>query len=574
MPTLAKKYLYKISRNGELLGNLSNVKSDFGYSLDINTAATSLEILVGDQADTSHQANEPIQDELGEEVTTENNEVIRTERVPDFVGDGNSAALIRNDNDIEVYEYSDAYPNGKLVFSGFISKWKVRFGETSDIALTCLSYGVELDNYLIIGGDTLDQSQTTIDANELQAYEPGKGGAWLYQGQTFTTGVGVINLASIKLKLHVAAGVGGSVGAVVKVWASVGDFFIGSPLGTATRTISATDAAEYTFTFATPIDVTASTQYFFTIQSADTRSIYISYTIAQVYSGGNAWQNYFSGSAGGIWTEFADDIYFETYYTAGATSVPYSTVSPESILEAIVDSYVNRGGTINYDGTSIGTTGVTTSYTFKVNTILEGIRKVLSLAPANWYWYVDPATNIIYFDEVNTTADHLMIYGRHVATVEIEATIENRKNVGYLSGGDTGGGVNLFLNLNNDDALAEGQRVGMVKVVDNRVTLTSTGQTILQGALDEGEGEKYMTSLTVYDSSYDITLFRPGATVGFAGYGTFVDSLILQIVRVQRQEDSVKLSLGVLPKRASLVLENTQRSLSEVQTVNNPSVPT
>lgn len=566
-----RKYQYKVFRDGVFLGLLPYIRDPFSYNQYINTPGSETVVHVSYSAVKNRESVDELITESGETITTEDGEALTTEGAELIIGNDTERSLIRTNNDIEVWEISSDNPNGKLVFSGYISKWRAVFGPDLQAEVTILSYGAELANYIIEGGTTLDLSQTTID-NELQAYEPFKGGAWLRHGQTFTIGSGVTNLHSVALKLHVAAGVGGSVGAVLKIWNSVNDFFTGTPIGTATRVISATSAEEYIFTFTSPITVTPGAQYFMSIQSEDYRSIYISYTITQAYAGGNAWQSYFSGSSGGSWVEYADDIYFKTYYTAGATSVPYSSVSPESIIQSIIDSYVNRGGTVDYDGSSIDATGITTSYTFKINTILEGIRKVLELSPAGFYWYVDPATNILYFKETGTTADHTMILGRHIKHLEIEASIEDLKNTVYFSGGDTGGGENLFMKTTDTESL-EANRVGLERVSDNRVTLSNTATLISQSVLDTYSDEVFMTELEITAATYDISDFNLGEVVGFGGFGNFVDRMLLQIVGITRSPESVNLKLGILPKRTTKTIEQILRSVQDIQTIDNPSVP-
>lgn len=570
MPDLEKKYIYKISRGGVFLNVLPNVVSPFNYSLDVNNPFTSLTITVGVTADTAHDATEAILTENGVPITNELGQDLLIERQPDLVGEN---ALINNGNDIEVYEYSATYPNGQLVFSGYISKWKTVFGASENINITCLSYGVELDNYVIMSGDTVDVNHA--DFTGYYSLGNSKFEERTYNWQSFTVGAGVTTLSSVAFQL--LAETSASIGALVtvEVFNSQADAesFTSTPLGTASIALRSTSYEDYKFTFPSSITVTAAGVYYARLSVGWDAGTVVYHVIMRAkgsvpgsYAGGtSAYWNLVS------WSPQTSDLNIATYTSSGNTTAPYTSVDPSAILEDIIDEYSSRGGTVNYTAASIDNTGASVTYTFNFNTVLEGIQKVLTLAPSGWYWTVDPGTSLLTFKQASTTADHTMIYGRHISELEIEATIENIKNNIYFTGGDSGG-TNIFVREIDATSLLT-TRPGLARLSDNRVTLQATADAIVDGYLDENNDEKYITRVRILDGTYDISLFNPGETVGFSGFGTFVDNLILQIVRIEREVDAVTLSLGVLRKRLSTEIETARRSLIEVQTVDNPSAP-
>jgi len=580
MATLERKYLYKISRNGIFLGVLQNVTNDFHYSQLINTAGTSINIDVAMSVDNSHDAIEAIETENGLPIETEDGLSLEIERQPDLVGSANSNALINNDNDILIYEVSDNNVSGKLVFSGYMSKWKATFGGSNNVSVTCLSYGTELDNYIIQGANTLDVSQTTSNSSTIPILsEPPAIGdlEWSRYGQTFIpTGA---NLASIVLR--VAAYSSSSAETItVKLWSNTSDYYGGgTPLGTVTQLISSTTLADHTFTFATPSIVAPGVSHFFSVVTAanasDGHGAILGYQNTNVYADGAMQQSFYGGGGGGAWVDYGggtNDLYFKTYYTAGATSSPFTSQDPTAILRTLIDNYVSQGGTINYASGTTVLTGTSAGYTFKINTVLEGIKKCLDLAPYDWYWYVDPATSTLYFKQTPTVATHTMYLGRHIKTLELEATIEGIKNIIYFSGGPTAG-VNLFIKITATASVLASQRAGIARLADNRVELTATATTLATSYLNENASEKYITQIQISADTYDISLFNLGDTVGFATSGNFVDTLLLQIVGVKRFPDSATLSLGLLPQRATGVIAEIQRGLAAEQTVANPSIP-
>ena len=62
-------------------------------------------------------------------------------------------------------------------------------------------------------------------------------------------------------------------------------------------------------------------------------------------------------------------------------------------------------------------------------------------------------------------------------------------------------------------------------------------------------------------------------TVGFNGFGTFVDGLVLEIVRIDRAPEYATLTLGILPKRVYATIDNLVKGLLAQQTVSNPTTP-
>ena len=574
MTTLEKKYLYKITRGTRYLGVLPNVTSPFEYSQNINSAGAQLNITVADSADTSNLPVEELQDEYGNPLLAEDGSTLTTERVADIVGDGNENALIRNDNKVEVVEISDQYPNGTTVFKGFISKYKVTFADVDSVAITVLSNGQDLSHYLVPGstGYTLDQSQSSYTAVDdgLGLWDTGAGNR--RYGQKFVTGVGVTNIAKITLRLWSAS----NQTATLKLWT---DTSVTTLLGTASVTVigSASLFAEYDFVFSSPITVTASTAYFITIQAdaASTSStvLGLGYKDSDVYAGNSMWRS-LGGAAYDTSTVSTYDMFFKTYYTSPSTAKTYTSSDPSTgILSDLMTDYTSRGGALTLSTPSA--TGYSVTYTFNINTTIEGINKVLELGPSNWYWYVNPATDTLYYKQTATTADHTFIKGRHIHSLEIEATKENIANVVYFTGGDAGSGSNVYVNVNSSSSLLVNRR-GLVRLNDPKVkgaTGAATGTIIANNYISGHNTQTYITQVEIANSSYDITTIDLGEIVGFASFGTFVDNLLLQVVGINRKEDSIILSLGELPHRATEQMEEIQRSLEATQTVSNPSAP-
>jgi len=211
-----------------------------------------------------------------------------------------------------------------------------------------------------------------------------------------------------------------------------------------------------------------------------------------------------------------------------------------------------------------------------MQTILQAIQATVALAPANWYWYVDPATGVLQFAKANTVADITIIRKRHINEIDIEATKENIKNTAYFTGGDDGTATSTNILVKVSKALG-GNRVGLALLSDNRVNSatggTVTAKLIAQNYLNVNNSEQYIANAIIQDQTMDINLLKLGLMVGFSGFGNFVDNLLLQIVGVNYQSDQAILQLGTLPKRDTAVVAAIQAGLQYAQTVANPSTP-
>ncbi len=578
MPTLQKQYLYKISRGGIFLGSLTDadgaVTSEFTYNQLLNTPGADLQVVLNLNAFVAQDQVTTLATESGDDLITESGDLITTERTNDIIGNSNSKSLIRKYNDVEVYEFSTAYPNGKLVFKGYISKWSASFGTKNDASFTVVSNGVELDNYLIQGASTQDQSQTSQNTSYVVSdVDSSKYFAWTRLGQSFTVGAGT-NLSAIALSME---GTAIATDVTINVYSTLSDFINQTnPIGTVTKSITGVGSTpkEDIFTFTNPIPVSVGAMYWFIVSVGTNQSIPVNVKNGgSSYAGGSNYYAEYTSTYSVPFTESPTvDTLFRTYYTAGATESPFLSQDPAAILRTIISTYASQGGQINYASGSTDLVGSNTSYTFKINTVLDGIKKLLELAPSNYYWYVDPATQIIYFKQASTTPDHRLIQGRHIVDLDIDASVEDLKNVAYLNGGDTGSGDNLFMKKIDEASLAD-NKVGLARLSDSRVKLSPTGDLLLQNFLDRNSDEVYDSTIVVSDNVYDINTFALGQMVGFGGFGNFVDQLMLQIVGKTPHPNFVELKLGHLPRRTTQSIEQIIQDIIDLQVIANPDIP-
>lgn len=768
---IQKHHDYIISdSSGVYKGLLPNVTSDFGYNQNVQTVGAQIEVTVAQSADVAQLPVEPIYSEDGNPLTDENGNTLLIERQPDVVGSSNANALIQNNNQIKVYEYSSYYPNGLLVFSGYISKWKAKFGNEDNIVITCLNNGQDLNNYPVATGDTASISQTTDNGTTKSVYPNNNHNLTsIAQGQNFTA-ASTISVGGVTVELTTVESGTLSIG-VYSGNLSAGSILGGSALASGTvhvGTLSTKTVQKVTFNV--PSTLTSGQQYYFLVQwspdntgSANPATVYLNST--NPYSSGDSFTVNSSGTYYSVGSMNNADMYFVIWAHGTSTTSAYSAKDPTFILTDVINNYNAAGGqvsipsvainslvscqlndatlpsgywgdafaqiftpsknlTINivqlYMGISSGSetiytvsivkgdpsldsasvisgsygytlggsntviansnsttvtnstpaptafsftnpvnlisgqeyyllitwgqgqygnlitkgastgeapadtqvgrlyisnatinnasaypalnssypymffnlaylnplptkltggysnTGNSLTYTFKLQTILQAIQTLFNAAPANWYWYVDPATNVLQWAATNTVADLTIIKGKHINTLEIEATKENIKNIVYFAGGDDGTGTNTNI-LVKKTATISPNRVGLAILSDNRVNSTNGGTTaaalFANEYLADNASETYITNVTLLDRMIDTNLIKLGMMIGFAGFGNFADSLLLQVVGIQRKPDEAILQLGTLPIRASQAVSQLQAEISAQQTVNTTTTP-
>jgi hypothetical protein len=448
---------------------------------------------------------------------------------------------------------------------------------------------MDLNDYLVAGTPyTADVSQTAATSNGINISNTG-GGGYAKIGQTFVAGAGNVNIGAIDVKLGNYNAV--QQGVTLKIYNSVADASAGNtPLGTAYRLIPFTGSymsgleQVFRFTFVTPVAITALNSYFFELvpDYDPSGGVYALDTTGNPYANGDAYflNTYGSagtGGTGGVWLTSASaysagDMYFITYQSTGATNALYTAQDPTNIFKSIIDGYHNAGGKANYSASSWALTGLSVTYTFIVARALEGIKKLLDFVPSNYYWLVDPATQTAYFKPFNTTADILLTLGMNISDVEIGVNAEGVRNILYLTGGATAG-VNLFKQYTNSTSITTTGRQRIETQADNRITISATADKLGAAFLAANAAEIYETTVVVPRTVIDITTILPGQTVGFSGFGNFIDNLVLGIVRMARYDDRVELSLGSLPPRTTSTMKQVQKEIEDLQTVANPSAP-
>lgn len=562
VPTRVDYKMY--SKTGAFLG-LIPVTSPFAFSQDMNSAGSTLQLQCADALDTV-VPTEALQTESGLDIQTEDGQLLLATIANAIArGDAVEDALYKNGNRIKVWMYNYWYPNGKLMFSGQVNRVSFQFGGNNPaINLAVLSDGLDLSNFIARGFPftyTNDVSQTS--QNGFVTVTENAFGGWTRFGQTVTTGGSVTNIGAISLMLQ------GTADVTVSMYDAPNGNFIAS----VTRSIADGSATVEQFNFPQLVAVPSNTSRFYAISLGNGQSINVyKHGTSSTYAAGSLYESdYSGGSGGGSYYAISGDMYFVTKYGTPTTTTTYSTQDPVTgMAHGILADYNSRGGYITER--DFVAAGYNLTYTFNLATIYDAaVKKVLELSPTGYYAYIDLGDAVMDIMPMNSTADFTVVRGKDVATLNLSLTIEQVKNYLLVVGGETAG-VNLFRQYQNT-ASSSNYGTRMATKSDNRVTVTGTADAIGNTFIDENADEAQETSITIPMTAMDITQLTPGKTIGFRNFGSFIDDMVLQIVRREFNLKSVTLTLGRLPVRMNDEVQRITRELLNEQTIKNPTQP-
>lgn len=546
------------------------VISDPTFELDINSAGSQMEILLA--------------------------------RDPTNFGEGFD---IDFNIEVRVTAIDSNAPNGTPLFTGYIADYIPDY-TNNNVKVIIYSYGADMGNYLSSAGDLMSNQMPINNGS--------------FTGGSLCGYVAIPFIPKVNTPLY-AVYIPNTSGINFPI-----SVFKGSPASDSITTISQSTTYNTTNTlietssgvrtiggksmnvFANTNILYANQQYYFRVGYSNlgfgsTAVIALGATNAQdqanisnyvgfspVYSLANSTNNVGVGMA--INPAFSG-AYTEVWLPTGSTTMSFNSMDPSTMLLTIMKDYSAQGGGVIFDTTSIATTGTTVSYTFNAITVLDALNKILDLALANWYYYIDPGTKQLYFKQKALTPKHFFQLGTHIKDFTPEKRTDNMINTVMFTGGLIGNN-NLFVKYTNAASIALfGPK--LKTYVDNRVTVRATADIIASSLIEENKAPEIRANVVVLDT-YDLELIRPGDVVTFRNFAGSSDAtslwdiglwdqmswdfditnpstLILQIAKYQYLPDTITTTLSTIPPDVNKRIEDINRNLELQQTVNNPSVP-
>lgn len=268
----------------------------------------------------------------------------------------------------------------------------------------------------------------------------------------------------------------------------------------------------------------------------------------------------------------ATEMSHYVFTSGGDTTVSYLSTDPVVMARDAITNYNSQGGIITFDAASMPLSGWVSSYPFTLQTTREVVDKTIELLPNGYYHYVHPGELKQYLLQKGTEADHTFYLGKHITELRLKKSITQLVNKVYFTGGDTGSGDYLYKYYEDATSISS-YRPGLERLSDSRVTLASSAEILSESKIEEYKEPRYRTSVTITDAVYDIESINLGEMVAFKNTGGPPDSLLLQIVSLNRKTHSVTLDLDMVVPNDTKRLAEIKRNLREEQIRNIPVAP-
>lgn len=558
-----KEVIYSVfSSLGSSLGVLESVVSDFGVSNEVNTTGGVLNIDV--KRDNSSEYDSRF--EVG--------------------------------NILKIHIRNIANPNGYLVFKGYVGSIRTDY-ENNLISLSVNPYSEKLSKYIHTTPLTLDYDNSTYSTDTwTYSYDT-------YQGSildSFTTGVGVTSLKAIAV--YVSKYYSDDIDQVMQahIFSSKASAQASASTPLASSSETSIESGSFSWIVCTlpeTLTVTESTTYWVRIDGVYEAGV----SSAQIKFGlDSAGSHSIKTFPTWAWADVAtSDLLLRTYTGVEDTTVTYTNADVSDILRSALDSQIAQGGVITYNALSVEDTGVLVTYTTNSDSVKATIDFCLSSAPKGWTYYIDPATNVFYFRAERSTEliDHTIAMGDSIKSMVHTKNFESLANTVYFTGGDTGGGSNLFVK-DYDQSSVTKYGIVSVSLNDSRVTTTATAQEIISAYLDRYSEPVDTVVITLEDlnkgvntqeKGYNIESLELQQNVRITGLErdsiwdldlfdldeyvstSYIGGLVLQIVRVDYSRDSISITLNIPLESSFKYVAKTKRAVDVLNTVNNPTAP-
>jgi hypothetical protein len=213
----SKVYYYKVyDTDDNFLGLLDDVIDDLEFSRELNNAGSSTTLVLARNSDSRTVDVVPLLDENGDPILDENdNTILTTNESRNKIGAGSNIdhnyrvdayayygeegpildedGLAILDEDSEEITGLTGSPTGRRIFSGFVAEIEIRYGSTETSIVTLMSYGFDLDQYLVT-----DTGDTTVAFNSYDPSDIIRDGLDLFTAQSTPESYTTYNSASIQ----------------------------------------------------------------------------------------------------------------------------------------------------------------------------------------------------------------------------------------------------------------------------------------------------------------------------------------------------------------------------------------
>jgi len=587
-------------KDGTYLGQIDTVTSTPAIQSEVNSLHSHMTMKLAQNDATTRSVVTEIMTEINENMLTElGYKIVGSMTTPAGLGSGtnidtniNISASVRYGEylpwltedgktiiteDARIIVVTDGYPEGRSLFSGYISQWEISAGNTdSQVTATVLSHSQELNNiYLQTEAEVAYQHKpyglATLGfgsrqwgyCNEIiQTIQVTTGsrtvaGVELYSvsspgfRQDFLSG----NMTTLYAQLISYSGdintgvVEASGAAVIPVAGGIYEkLFI--PFDKSVRMtsgkrfiikLSARGGSRYENIFPYPVELLV-----------DRRG---RFTTGQGLQHNNYHDNPF-------WQDFGWDLAFSLYESPGDYKRAFYSQDPSDILRELIDFAQKQGARCRYTESSIENTDTKVTIRFNdVTTISEAIAAVFKSMPADWHYYYDYAENIVHAHPRPTTVKRKLQRGKNViGTPKLVKTIEELVNDVIFIGGEKADGKTLVVAGRDDRSIAEIRR-GFKKLSDSRYKDETSAKLVVEGEIQRGSKPVFSGEATFASPKYEALDIHLGELTQYQGFSATMDAPEMQIVAITQKLETAELKFNILRPRLSKRIQDLKRNM-------------
>lgn len=272
----------------------------------------------------------------------------------------------------------------------------------------------------------------------------------------------------------------------------------------------------------------------------------------------------------GYHTKFSQDL----YKNGTTVLITESAVDVGVIMKNILDRYQaeTENSRIYYSDYSVVDTGTNGSYSFVWSYYMEAINITKSMAPSDYFWYVDE-NNVFYFKDRPSEATHEFIFGKHFKSIFIRHSMEKIKNAFLLKSST----ATVFKMYEDAESISlYGRRVE--KRTDNTIQNSATADLIGANFIANNKDPEIYVEIEILDNNessfgYDIESINPGDTCLFRGFEAEISDVLgdnMLITSVTYILDKVKVI--VQPNKSGLI-NQVQTNTQQIQILNKGTSP-
>lgn len=217
-------------------------------------------------------------------------------------------------------------------------------------------------------------------------------------------------------------------------------------------------------------------------------------------------------------------------------TVAYGGADIDQILSEAVTNVNTLYGT-SYLTSDLGNPGLSIAVDFVEQTHLQAIERAAKFLDATWYWRVKPDGTLQLRQYADATADHRLILGTHIESLDVTRTLLDMRNgvrVEY-----TGPAYAFSSDSASETAYGKRQK----KIADGSIQDGTSATALGDGEVARLKDVKIQTQVVV-NAQYDLESILPGDTCRIVNVPDTASQMVSGVFRILRTEyDGTTMSL-------------------------------